>query len=309
MLRLAPFLAGVCFLLLALHVSPADATRYRAPHAPRVNRQGLVVLRSTRSFAATWSALKAALDANAAIRVIATIDHASAAAAAGLSLPPNRVIVFGNPALGTPVMTASRTAGLDLPQKIHVYRRGKRTLVAYNAASYIAARHRTGAVPQLGKVAGALSSIAAAAAGIEPAAARANPRALAKFTRWPGILTVRSRSTFEKTWTRLIAAIEKSPANVAFTVDHGKNSGGKLPPTRLVVFGNPNIGTPFMQRNPAAGIDLPLKILVWEDKHGVVRVSASKAWHLTRRYRLEGVPQIDAAAGAIWNFVNAATVA
>lgn len=302
MFRVAPLLASICLLLA---FTPASAIRY--PAGPRVNRQGLVVIRSRRSFEGTWTALTSALDANAAVRVIATVDHANAALAAGLSLPPNRVVVFGNPALGTPVMQASRTAGLDLPQKMHVYRREGKVFVAYNAAAYIAARHRTGDLPQIHKVAGALAGLAAAAAGVDAKAARPNARALKMFRRWPGVLTRRSASDFETTWTRLLAAIEKSPANVAFTVDHGKNSGGKLLPTRLVVFGNPKIGTPMMQRNAGAGIDLPLKMVVWEDKSGVTRVSASKAWHLTRRFRLQGVPQIDAAARAIWTFVNAAT--
>ncbi len=73
--------------------------------------------------------------------VIATVDHAAAARGAGLELPPTTVVIFGNPQAGTPLMQASQTAGIDLPQKLLVYESEGQTMIAFNDPSYLARRH------------------------------------------------------------------------------------------------------------------------------------------------------------------------
>ena len=276
--------------------------------APQV--RGMVITESEQSFDATWNALIAALDANPNINIVATVDHAAAAAAAGLELEPNRVVVFGNPALGTPVMVAGRTTGLDLPQKMQVWEDDDRVFVGYNSAEYLAARHDAGDAATLDTIAAALAGLAATATGDQDdcASQRHHDRSLRRVERRPGITTVASDADFDTTWSRLLGAIEASPASIAFTVDHGANSSGALPPTRLVVFGNPNLGTPLMQQSPTAGIDLPLKILVWEDADGVTQVSTTDVRFLKQRHRLRHVrTSLTAIDGAISSFVATAT--
>jgi len=285
--------------ILAMAGPPATAqTEIVAPDSAAVE-----IVPSAQSFEGTWSALIEALDANPNIRTIAQVDHSAAAARAGLSLPPNRVVFFGNPALGTPVMQSSRSAALDLPQKIQVFETdGGQVYIAYNTTSYLASRHGANA-PTLGTIAGALRGLSAAAAGIEtaPAATTAAVRSGA------GLSTTVSANDFETTWSRLISAIDGSPASVAFTVDHAANSGGALAPTRLAVFGNPAIGTPLMNDQPAAGIDLPLKIVVWQDADGLVNVTATEPGWIAERHGL-GV-SVSGASGAVGNFVRAASTA
>ncbi|HEY6746898.1 MAG TPA: DUF302 domain-containing protein [Mycobacteriales bacterium] len=65
------------------------------------------------------------------IRLFAAIDHGAGARDAGLELPDEVVLVFGNPAAGTPLMQADPRAGIDLPLRILVWLDGGRTLVAY----------------------------------------------------------------------------------------------------------------------------------------------------------------------------------
>lgn len=264
---------------------------------------GLVVHESTLSFDATWAALTGALDANPNIRTIATVDHAAAAATAGLSLEPNRVVFFGNPNLGSPVMAQGRSAALDLPQKIQVFERGGQVFVAYNPTSYLAERHGVGAAPTLPVIAGALRNLSATATGGHVDAASATSVSAG------GVTTVASANDFETTWARLVSAIDASPANVAFTVDHGANSGGALAPTRLVVFGNPQIGTPLMADSATAGIDLPLKIVVWQDDYGVTQVSSTDVAWIKQRHGIGNVATLANATGAIANFTRAATTA
>ena len=59
-----------------------------------------------------------------------------------------------------------------------------------------------------------------------------------------------------------------------------------MPSTKLLIFGRPNAGTPLMLAVPSIAIDLPLKILIWEDIHGKVWVSYNSPAYLQERYRL-----------------------
>lgn len=77
------------------------------------------------------------------------------------------------------------------------------------------------------------------------------------------------------TVARLEAAVQSRGATVVAKVDHGAAaaaSGLTLRPTVLVVFGNPKLGTPLMQSRQTAGLDLPLRVLVWQDASGVTQV-------------------------------------
>ena len=70
------------------------------------------------------------------------------------------------------------------------------------------------------------------------------------------------------TVSALSAAIEDAGATIMATVDHAENAsliGLELPPTTVVIFGNPKVGTPLMQEQRSIAIDLPQKILVWEE--------------------------------------------
>ena len=77
------------------------------------------------------------------IKVFAIIDHSGEAAAAGLAMPPTKLVVFGNPRGGTPLMVAAPSIAIDLPMKLLIWQDAKgNVLISYNAPSYLAARHR-----------------------------------------------------------------------------------------------------------------------------------------------------------------------
>lgn len=80
--------------------------------------------------------------------VFAHIDHAAGAAAAGLSLRPTEVLIFGNARAGTPLMEATQTIGIDLPLKVLVWRdENGATWLSYNDPAWLAERH--GILPEL----------------------------------------------------------------------------------------------------------------------------------------------------------------
>ncbi len=82
-----------------------------------------------------------------------------------------------------------------------------------------------------------------------------------------GLIVVESAHSVPETERRLVQAIEAAGLKVAARIDHEANAksvGLGLPPTVLVLFGNPRAGTALMEQNRAIGIELPLKALIWE---------------------------------------------
>jgi uncharacterized protein (DUF302 family) len=74
--------------------------------------------------------------------IFARIDHAAAAAEAGMDLRPTEVLIFGNPKAGTPLMRAAQTLGIDLPLKTLVWQDDTgQTWLGYNDPNWLAARH------------------------------------------------------------------------------------------------------------------------------------------------------------------------
>ena len=164
-------------------------------------------------------------------------------------------------------------------------------------------------------MAGAPANFASGATGVPVEdileEATMTPKEQAKLKKQSTLRTSKSAFDFVATLQRLTAAIETSPANIALELDHSANAAKvnlDLRPTTLLVFGNPNLGTPLMQAGPSVGIDLPLKMLVLENERGAVFVTTNAPFFLRERHDLEGVgAQIDAARGAILSFMDAAT--
>jgi uncharacterized protein (DUF302 family) len=104
---------------------------------------GLVQIPSSHSVEQTLSKLQQALAAKG-ITVFALIDHSGEAAKAGLTMPPTKLLIFGNPKGGTPLMLAAPSIAIDLPMKVLIAedQEGK-VLVSYNTAEYLQGRHGT----------------------------------------------------------------------------------------------------------------------------------------------------------------------
>lgn len=102
---------------------------------------GLITCSSRHSVDQTVAALKAMLDAKG-IRLFALIDHSGEAAKEGMAMPPTKLLIFGDPKAGTPLMVASPGSAIDLPLKVLVRQDlDGSVLMTYNSAAYIGARH------------------------------------------------------------------------------------------------------------------------------------------------------------------------
>jgi uncharacterized protein (DUF302 family) len=101
---------------------------------------GLVTVDRDESFETVVTQITTTIETNEKLTLITTVDHAKNAASVGLDLCPTTLIMFGNPALGTPLMQRERTIGIDLPQKMLVWE-DEGVHVAYNDPQYLAERH------------------------------------------------------------------------------------------------------------------------------------------------------------------------
>ena len=85
--------------------------------------------------------LKSILEAKG-VKLFALIDHSGEAEKAGMRMPPTKLLIFGNPQAGTPLMLAAPSIAIDLPLKLLVREDAQgKVWISYNAASYLQARH------------------------------------------------------------------------------------------------------------------------------------------------------------------------
>ena len=122
---------------------------------------GIVTITGGLSVDLTVKKLEAMLAAKG-IKLFALIDHSGEAAAAGMQMPATKLLIFGNPKAGTPLMLASPSAAIDLPLKILVAEEDGLTRISYNDPQWLQARH--GFPPELVANIAAVAALAATAA-------------------------------------------------------------------------------------------------------------------------------------------------
>jgi len=119
-----------------------------------------------------------------------------------------------------------------------------------------------------------------------------------------------SKYSVKETVDRLTAALKDKGITPVARVDHAaaaKGVGLELKPTEVLLFGNPKLGTPLMQANRHVALDLPMKVLVWEDDGGKVWIGYTPSETLKTRYKIEGRDDmLKTMAGALEAFASAA---
>ena len=112
-----------------------------------------------------------------------------------------------------------------------------------------------------------------------------------------GIVKIPSHHSVDETVDKLKTILKSKGVTLFALVDHSGEAekvGLKMPPTKLLIFGNPKGGTPLMLAAPSAALDLPLKILVAGDSQGKVWISYNSPDYLKARHELSDnlVPNI-----------------
>ena len=104
-----------------------------------------------------------------------------------------------------------------------------------------------------------------------------------------GLIDIRSSHAVDETVEKLKGILQAKGITLFALVDHSgeaEKAGMKMRPTKLLIFGNPKAGTPVMLAAPSSAIDLPLKILIWEDAEGKVWVTYNSPVYLQERHGL-----------------------
>jgi uncharacterized protein (DUF302 family) len=105
------------------------------------SEHGLVTIPSNHTVDQTLERLEGALQARG-VRTFALIDHSGEAERAGMQMRPTRLLIFGNPKAGTPLMIASPSVAIDLPLKALVWEDAAgKVWISYNSPAYLQARH------------------------------------------------------------------------------------------------------------------------------------------------------------------------
>jgi uncharacterized protein (DUF302 family) len=128
-----------------------------------------------------------------------------------------------------------------------------------------------------------------------------------------GMISVKSAHPVDVSTDRLENMLTSKGMTVFARIDHAAGAakvGKSLPPTELLIFGNPKVGTPLMLCSPSIAIDLPQKALIWQDAAGQVWISYNDPQFLALRHNTQGCDAVlGKVAKVLANFANKAAAA
>lgn len=200
------------------------------------------------------------------------IDHGAAAASVDLDLPPTQVIFFSDTSTDMSLIRRGQTVALDLPLRFLVWEDNSGYVrIDTNDVGFLLDRHELATVDLrlliLGKVLGQFGSSD------------------------NGIRTVESIQSFDDTVAALRKTLDERGFRIPLVVEYPQRKHrGRSPrhPTTVVLFGNPMVGTPLMQNSRTIGLDLPQKMLIYEDQEGRILLSYNDPFFLASKHDVIG---------------------
>jgi len=216
--------------------------------------------------------IRATLD-DQRIKIVAEINHTGAAASVGLKLRPTTVLFASTPFFDSLLVRRRQTTALDLPSKFLVFEDENGDInLEFNNVGFLADRHD---IKQRDFLLRLFDGV------------------LNQFGRMDnGILKVPSNQSVEETIAKLLVELTERGFRIPIAggIDfsaQARAKGIKLRPTHLLVFGNPNVGTPLMQNDQSIGLDLPQKFLVYENETGDVFIAFNDPAFLASKHNLQ----------------------
>ena len=125
-----------------------------------------------------------------------------------------------------------------------------------------------------------------------------------------GLIALKSPHSVTDTATKLVAVLQERGLKLFARVDHADGAASinqKLRPTEVLIFGNPQGGTPFMACQQSVGIDLPLKALIWQDEAGQVWFGYNDPAWIAARHGATACPVVPNLTKALAGLAAAAT--
>ncbi len=215
------------------------------------------------------------------------IQHDIAASNVNLELRPTRLFVFGNPNAGTLLMQEDQRIGIDLPLKMLAFTDASdRNILGFYTATTLARRYDITNTQLLTRIDSTL---------IDISGLNISTPILIREENAPPLQEKESAQDLETTIAQLRTAITSREFTIIGEVAHDQAAASvdlELRPTRVLIFGKPEGGTLLMQSDQRVGIDLPLKVLVYEDENGVIKVAHYGSDFLAQRYALTDKTQV-----------------
>ncbi len=109
------------------------------------------------------------------------------------------------------------------------------------------------------------------------------------------LIYVSSHFSVTETADRFSQQVQEKGLTLFSRVDHSANAkeiDQELPPTQVIVFGNPLVGTKLMKSAPTVAIDLPQKALIWQDESGQTQIAYNNPYYLKHQHNIEGCDEI-----------------
>ncbi len=258
MQRLAKWLLSV--VILAISVGTVQAHRYDKDLAE--------VIKEADSVQNAVDLVQDALERKG-YEIVLTVNHAAAALSVGLELRPTQLIFARPPAyIESALLRRSQTVGIDLPIKILVFEDEDGLIQSRrNPTGYLVDRH----------------SIT-----LHDHVLQKLERVTERFVMPDnGLITISSEQSMDDTVLALQDAIGATGAfRIPLVLDYGEGRHRNKPV--LIVFGNPNAGTPLMQSSQEIALDLPQKFLVWEDRFREVHITYNDPFFIAKRHNVQG---------------------
>jgi len=239
-------------------------------------------------------------------KIIADVDHAAGASKADLSLRPTRTLIFGNPKGGTLLMQKEQSIGIDLPLKLLLWEdeEGKVRVSYFNGTDLTQRYGISEPEALIAKIDGAMAAFSGD---------QGEHIAQSGDIVQQQLISKKSAYDADTTFERLQQIVKDKGLTIMAAVPHDKAAASvdlELRPTRVLIFGNPKVGTLLMQSDQRIGLDLPLKVLVYENEAGETYVSYFDASFLTQRYDISDKAEVvQKVNGALNGITDAATIA
>jgi uncharacterized protein (DUF302 family) len=126
-----------------------------------------------------------------------------------------------------------------------------------------------------------------------------------------GLINLESMYTVQETADRFETAAKENGLTIFVRINHQNNAASvnmELRPTEVIIFGNPKVGTPLMQCAQEVGIDLPQKVLIFEDENEKVWLSYNNPDYLNKRHNIKGCDSVLSKIAGVLSKLSAAAV-
>ncbi len=222
---------------------------------------------------------------NQSISILSELNYSEMAQSIGQDLKTTKTVFFGNPNLGTPLMQTNPLTGLDLPQKIVYLNTEDSNRILYNDMDYLNHRYGLDDHPNLSIISNTLKALVEKTSN-----SSIEDKSKFKIKRHEGIITKTSNYDFGTTKDYLLTLLESNnDFKIIAELDHqanAKKANLEMNPSFLVVFSNPKLDIPLLQNQQNMALDLPQKMLIWQNDEGEVFVSYNDSYFLSDRHQL-----------------------